>query len=50
MKGSSATEAIKRIEEARYQDWETPEREVVLGEFAEHRNREAQRSEKGAMT
>ena len=50
VKGSSATEAIKRIEEARYQDWETPEREVVLGEFAEHRNREAQRSEKGAMT
>ena len=50
VKGSSATEAIKRIEEARYQDWETPERKVVLGEFAEHRNREAQRSEKGAMT
>ena len=50
VKGSSATEAIKSIEEARYQDWETPERKVVLGEFAEHRNREAQRSEKGAMT
>ena len=50
VKGSSATEAIKRIEEASYQDWETPERKVVLGEFAEHRNREAQRSEKGAMT
>jgi len=50
VKGSSATEATKRIEKAGYQDWETPEREVVLGEFAEHRNREAQRSEKGAMT
>jgi len=50
VQGSSATEAIKRIEEAGYQDWETPERKVVLGEFAEHRNREAQRSEKGAMT
>jgi len=50
VKGSSATEAIKSIQEAGYQDWETPERKVVLGEFAEHRNREAQRSEKGAMT
>ena len=50
MRGSSATEAIKSIEKAGYQDWETPERTVVLGEFAEHRNREAQRSEKGAMT
>lgn len=50
VKGSSATEAIKRIEEAGHQDWETRARKVVLGEFAEHRNREAQRSEKGAMT
>ena len=50
MRGSSATEAIKSIEKAGYQDWETPERKVVLGEFAEHRNREAQRSEKGATT
>ena len=50
VKGSSATEAVKSIEKAGYQDWETPERKVVLGEFAEHRNREAQRSEKGAMT
>src|SRR5947209_17879444 len=40
VQGSSATEAIKRIEEAGYQDWETPARKVVLGEFAEHRNRE----------
>ena len=50
VRGSSATEAIRSIEKAGYQDWETPERKVVLGEFAEHRNREAQRSEKGAMT
>ena len=50
VQGSSATEAIKRIEEAGYQDWETRARIIVLGEFAEHRNREAQRSEKGAMT
>src|SRR6266571_2637762 len=32
MRGSSATEAIKSIEKAGYQDWETPERRVVLGE------------------
>ena len=50
VKGSSATEAIKSIEKAGYQDWETPARKVVLGEFAEHRNRAAQRSDKGAMT
>ena len=50
VQGSSATEAIKRIEEAGYQDWETRARIIVLGEFAEHRNREAQGSEKGAMT
>jgi len=50
VQGSSATEAIKSIEKAGYQDWETRARKVVLGEFAEHRNREAQRSEKGAMT
>ena len=50
VQGSSATEAIKRIEEAGHQDWETRARKVVLGEFAEHRNREAQRSEKVAMT
>src|SRR3989442_7775850 len=30
----------KRIEEAGYQDWETRARIIVLGEFAEHRNRE----------
>ena len=51
VKGSSATEAIKRLEEASgHQEWEARARIIALCEFAGHRNREVQRSKKGAMT
>ena len=40
MRGSSAAEAIKRIEEVGHRDWKTPAREAVLHEFAWRHNSE----------